>query len=75
MGTKNKPCEFDCYDDLDDDEPYFVLRAKDPLAAEVVRIWAELYWKSGRRAGTPGERKHLRAIHCALEMERWRDER
>lgn len=43
MGTKAKPDEFDCYDAAADDEPIFVLRARDPLAAELVREWGTRY--------------------------------
>ena len=39
MGTKNNPGNFDCYAKLADDEPYFVLRAKDPIAPFLVGAW------------------------------------
>lgn len=42
MGTKNNPGEYDCYAKLADDEPYFVLRGKDPSARYLVRIWVHL---------------------------------
>lgn len=42
MGTKLEPGKYDCHKNAADDEPIFTLRAKDPLAAEVVRIWAAL---------------------------------
>ena len=42
MGTKNNPGKYDCYDKLDPDEPYFVLRAKDPSAPYLIRIWEKL---------------------------------
>lgn len=40
MGTKNKPGEFDCYDAAEDDEPMFVLLARDPIAPDRVEDWA-----------------------------------
>ena len=43
MGTKSNPGKFDCYFKAGDDEPLFVLRAKDPLAANIVRRWADSY--------------------------------
>ena len=43
MGTKNDPGKLDCFNKADPDEPIFTLRAKDPLAPTVVRIWAELH--------------------------------
>lgn len=42
MGTKNNPGQFDCYSKADGDEPIFVLRGKDPVAAGLVREWVHL---------------------------------
>ncbi|KKM85445.1 hypothetical protein LCGC14_1289030 [marine sediment metagenome] len=42
MGTKNNPSKYDCYAKLNPDEPYFVLRAKDPSAPYLIRIWEKL---------------------------------
>lgn len=42
MSTKNDPGKYDCYAKLADDEPYFVLRAKDPHAPALVELWASL---------------------------------
>ena len=42
MSTKNNPGDYDCYAKLDPDEPYFVLRAKDPSAPYLIRIWEKL---------------------------------
>jgi hypothetical protein len=39
MGTKKDPGKFDCYAKLADDEPYFVLRGKDPVAWILVNLW------------------------------------
>lgn len=41
MGTKNNPGKFDCYANADPDEPMFVLLARDPLASDLVLLWAE----------------------------------
>jgi hypothetical protein len=41
MGTKNEPGTFDCYDVAEDDEPMFVLLARDKSAPDLVRQWAE----------------------------------
>jgi hypothetical protein len=66
MGTKNNPGDFDCYENADDDEPMFVLLGRDPLAADLVRLWAE------RRAATRGEdNKTAEARTCADVMEWW----
>lgn len=54
MSTKLDPGQFDCYAKLADDEPYFVLRAKDPHAPVLVRtvgrIAGSRVWKF-RKAG------------------------
>lgn len=40
MGTKLHPGEFDCYAAAKDDEPMFVMLARDDLAPERVDEWA-----------------------------------
>ena len=42
MGTKMDPGKYDCYAKLAGDEPYFVLRAKDPVAPYLVHAWRML---------------------------------
>ncbi len=77
MGTKNNPGEFDCYESADPDEPMFVLLARDPLAAGLVRRWAKEYRdrKLGMRSLSPSERrKYLEALKCADQMEAWHGE-
>lgn len=49
------------------DEPVFVLCARDPLAAGVVRLWA--YRRSMTRLGV--DEKCLDAIRVAEAMENW----
>lgn len=51
---------------LDPDEPAFVLRASDLLAAETVRQWATL----AERFDVPTARIQA-ALRTAEEMERW----
>lgn len=36
MGTKTQPGRYDCYNTLKDDEPHFVLMARDEHFARVV---------------------------------------
>ena len=67
MGTKNNPGPFDCYAKADPDEPIFVLRAKDPLAPILVRLWVELRELSGEDNNKLNE-----AVDCSHEMDRWR---
>jgi hypothetical protein len=50
----------------DDDEPIFVLRAQDSLAADAVRHWAERAEQAG---STPAKVAEARDIADA--MERW----
>lgn len=85
MATKRNPGEFDCYAAARDDEPLFVLLARDEQAPERVRDWAH------KRAGRLGDeiarlggrlpknyartlRKIHEAVECADAMERWRAE-
>ena len=63
MGTKNRPGAYDCYVKADPDEPLFVLLARDPLAPQLVRLWADL---SGARKDKAQE-----ARQCADDMELW----
>ena len=74
MGTKTNPGEYDCYAALADDEPYFLLRANDPLAPEIVRDWVRQYRKMKVSNGAYGSKqatKSLEAEDVADAMERW----
>lgn len=48
LGSKSNPSKYDCYPDLADDEPYFVIRADDPLSNALVELHAYI------GAGQPG---------------------
>ena len=67
MSTKQHPGPFDCYAKLADDETYFVLRAKDPIAPALVELWATL--REGQYGHYP---KLTEARVCAAEMRQWR---
>jgi len=56
-----------CLNKASDDEPVFVLRAKDPIAAMVVRYWAD-YAKGDHEAA-----KIREAFRLADAMDDWRD--
>lgn len=87
MATKIEPGEFDCLAALADDEPYFLLRANDELAPDIVRQWAETYKlqkeidnarASGRGQGPEPlterqQRKYEEALACADTMEQWKE--
>jgi hypothetical protein len=66
MGTKNNPGQFDCYTKAEDDEPMFVLLARDPIAPLLIRTWVELI---GMDASIE---KIVEALDCADAMEFWR---
>ena len=48
-------------------EPIFVIRAKDPLAAQTVRLWAQMAINQHE------PEKVDEAMHLADQMEKWRD--
>lgn len=89
MGTKTNPGKYDCLSKLEPDEPYFVLMARDPLAARLVDLWASL--SHGTPAGArqffdellkiamPEQlqpaAKVAEAYRCAASMEAWLDAR
>ena len=68
MGTKQAPSQFDCYDKAEPDEPMFILLARDPLAAKLVKEWARL--RAQQTGLTP---KVIEAHKCAEDMNRWRE--
>ena len=68
MGTKNNPGQFDCYDELEPDEPYFVLKASDPLAPGIVRVWALRYRTLVERGAKPPE--NMAKVQEALDVAR-----
>jgi len=74
MGTKNNPGSYDCYANLDPDEPYFVLRAKDPMGAALVRNWADIRRQQIEMGNKPPEdmAQVNEARQCATAMEQWR---
>lgn len=81
MGTKNDPGDFDCYANAEPDEPMFVLLARDPLAAQIVREWVMAHHKA-RVIGAfkmeldgydvPINAKEDEALDCADAMDTWR---
>lgn len=69
MGTKAEPGEFDCYAKAKDDEPMFILLARDPLAPRVVREWVR---QREMQAGHVTDPKAVEALACADAMSDWR---
>lgn len=64
MSTKREGVR--CYDRAGIDEPLFVLRAQDRLAAGLVRRWAELAEAGGTKPEIVAE-----ARECADKMDAW----
>lgn len=77
MGTRNNPGVYDCLGTLDPDEPFFVLKGRDPHAADLVRLWAHerrSYISAGIKPAED-EAKVKEALACAVEMDAYREER
>ena len=56
LGSKANPSKHDCLPDLADDEPYFVIRADDPLANALVELHAYIgAGQAGAAHNKPGE--------------------
>lgn len=76
MGTKLHPGDFDCYANARDDEPMFVLLARDPVAPQLIRSWCylrKLWIKTGLKPETDYDMIN-EAARCADAMEKWRKE-
>lgn len=88
-GSKANKSQFDCYDDLADDEPYFVLRADDPLSSAIVELHAyigagqsgaahnklaEIMAMTSQKAPRPSASpKYRETFAISLAMEQWRE--
>ncbi|MFP4519529.1 MAG: aspartate decarboxylase [Oceanicaulis sp.] len=68
LGSKANPSQYDCLPDLAEDEPYFVIRADDPLASEIMELTRE---RAPRPAGSP---KYRETFAISQSMEKWRHE-
>jgi hypothetical protein len=66
MGTKDNPGLFDCFKKMGPNEPFFVLRAQDALAAELVELWSLRAKAAGCSIDKVNEAKNI-----AEEMLRW----
>jgi hypothetical protein len=66
MSTKTQPGRFDAFAKLGPDEPFFILRAQDALAADLVELWA-----IRARAGGTHIDKTRDAVDLAEEMRQW----
>jgi hypothetical protein len=77
MSTKNNPGTFNCYAHLADDEPYFLVMARDKDAPLLVRMWALLREQAVEQGAKPPAdlAQVAEARQCAYEMDRWRQKK
>ena len=87
-GSKANPSEFDPYEKLGEDEPYFVIRARDPLSSALVELHAyigagqtgaaqnklaEIMELTKNNAPRPAASpKYRETFAISLAMEQWR---
>lgn len=57
-----------CLNKSEDDEPVFVICARDPLAAEIIREWAVRYISSKAAGGVAPTEAQARKYHEALQI-------
>ncbi|MEL6663258.1 MAG: aspartate decarboxylase [Pseudomonadota bacterium] len=90
-GSKTNPSQFDCYPDLAKDEPYFVIRADDPLSSAILELHAyigagqpgaahnklaEIMNMTAPRPPRPSDSpKYRETFAISLAMEQWRDKK
>lgn len=74
MGTKLKPGKFDCYANAADDEPIFVLLARDASAPASVEEWANKRQQDIEAGIKPASDIPMvvEARECARNMREWR---
>ncbi len=89
LGSKANKSQFDCYDNLDENEPYFVIRASDPLATSLLELHAyigagqsgaahnklaEIMAMTATKAPRPSDSpKYRETFALSLSMEKWRE--
>ncbi len=89
IGSKANPSQFDVYPNLAEDEPYFVIRAHDPLSSALVELHAyigagqsgaahnklaEIMAMTASSAPRPASSpKYRETFAISLAMEQWRD--
>ena len=79
MGTKLNPGDFDCYSNALNDEPMFVLLARDEKSPSIVRYWAQKYKEEKEKASIKKRltveqyKKFNEALDCADAMDTWRN--
>lgn len=76
MGTKLQELRDGCFARAMDDEPMFVLLARDPQAPSHVREWADDRAEAIANGSKPASDMAMvqEARECADRMEKWREE-
>ena len=69
MGTKTQPAKFDCYKNAEDEEPMFVLLARDVTAPLLVALWAIL--RKRYRETEQDREQEIEAMVAARAMRDW----
>ena len=88
VGSKSNKSKFDCYDDLAEDEPYFVIRSSYPLSDSLVELHAyigagqagaahnklaEIMALTAHRPPRPSDSpKYRETFAISQAMEKWR---
>lgn len=74
MSTKKNPGQFDCYANAKNDEPMFIVLARDKDAPLLVRMWAMLREGAIEQGAKPAADMTMvhEARQIAYEMDRWR---
>ena len=74
MATKLNPGNYDCYANLEPDEPYFLLMARDRHAPNIVRRWAKRRERAIQEGTYPeSDREKVKEARAvASQMETWR---
>ncbi len=60
-----------CLNKAEDDEPIFVLRAKDPVAVATILHWCNLRVENGKNQ--PGDAKLAEAMRLCNQIAEWRE--
>lgn len=63
IGSKDNPSQFDCFPDLAADEPYFVIRADDPLSDSLIELHA--YIGAGQSGAAHNKLAEIMALTSA----------
>lgn len=74
MGTRNRPGQYDCWSRLADDEPYFLLMARDNSAPAAIIAWVGDRLdriKNGERRGADDLPQLREALGAIRDMVAW----